>query len=47
MPDERLDVLIDGSGDDPRTITLRPGHSSYARYLELVPAAFETAEPLR
>jgi tRNA threonylcarbamoyladenosine biosynthesis protein TsaE len=43
MPDERLDVLIDGAGDDPRTITLRPGHSSYARYLDLVPA--DAADP--
>jgi tRNA threonylcarbamoyladenosine biosynthesis protein TsaE len=43
MPDERLDVLIDGSGDEPRTITLRPGDESYARYLDLVPADTETA----
>lgn len=44
MPDERLDVLIDGSGDDPRTITLRPGHASYARYLELVPEGAEDGD---
>ena len=43
MPDERLDVLIDGSGDAPRTITLRPGDESYARYLDLVPADTEPA----
>jgi tRNA threonylcarbamoyladenosine biosynthesis protein TsaE len=44
LPAERLDVLIDGAGDDPRRITLRPGDASYARYLELVPAAVEAAE---
>jgi tRNA threonylcarbamoyladenosine biosynthesis protein TsaE len=46
MPDERLDVLIDGSGDDPRTITLRPGDASYARYLELVPVDVEAGDQL-
>ncbi len=44
MPAERLDVLIDGAGDDPRRITIRPGHSAYARYLEAVPATVETAD---
>jgi tRNA threonylcarbamoyladenosine biosynthesis protein TsaE len=44
MPDERLDVLIDGAGDDPRRITIRPGSAGYARYLAAVPA---TAEPDR
>jgi tRNA threonylcarbamoyladenosine biosynthesis protein TsaE len=47
MPDERLDVLIAGSGDDPRTITLRPGHVSYARYLDLVPTDGAGAEAAR
>jgi tRNA threonylcarbamoyladenosine biosynthesis protein TsaE len=37
MPAERLDVTIDGAGDDPRTITIRAGHRSYARYLLAVP----------
>ena len=44
LPAERLDVLIEGAGDDPRHITLRPGDDSYARYLELVPATVEAAE---
>ena len=43
LPDERLDVLIDGAGYDPRRITLRPGNAEYARYLALVPAATELA----
>jgi tRNA threonylcarbamoyladenosine biosynthesis protein TsaE len=43
MPHERLDVLIDGSGDEPRRITLRPGHATYARYLDAVPAGVEVA----
>ena len=34
LPAERLDVLIDGAGDDPRRITLRPGHHDYVRYLD-------------
>ena len=33
LPDARLDVRIDGSGDDPRTITLVAGTPEYARYL--------------
>ena len=37
MPAERLDVVIDGAGDDPRTITIRAGRRSYARYIEAVP----------
>jgi tRNA threonylcarbamoyl adenosine modification protein YjeE len=35
LPQARLDVRIDGSGDDPRTITLIAGTSDYARYLEV------------
>jgi tRNA threonylcarbamoyladenosine biosynthesis protein TsaE len=42
LPDERLDVLVDGAGDDPRRITLRPGDAGYARYLERVPETAET-----
>ncbi len=42
LPDARLDVLIDGAGDDPRRITLRPGDAAYGRYLDAVPATVET-----
>jgi tRNA threonylcarbamoyladenosine biosynthesis protein TsaE len=41
LPAERLDVLIDGAGDDPRRITLRPGNAGYVRYLEAIPAKTE------
>jgi tRNA threonylcarbamoyladenosine biosynthesis protein TsaE len=34
LPAGRLDVLIDGTGDDVRRITLRPGDVAHARYLE-------------
>ena len=34
LPAARLDVLIDGTGDDERRITLRAGTDEYARYLE-------------
>jgi tRNA threonylcarbamoyladenosine biosynthesis protein TsaE len=44
LPDERLDILIDGAGDEPRRITLRPGDATYARYLEAVPAKVEAAD---
>jgi tRNA threonylcarbamoyladenosine biosynthesis protein TsaE len=33
LPDARLDVVLDGTGDDPRTITLRAG-AAHERYLE-------------
>lgn len=33
LPAARLDVLIDGSGDDERRITLRAGSDDYTRYL--------------
>ena len=33
LPDQRLDVVIDGSGDEPRSITLRPGRPDLDRYL--------------
>ena len=32
---------IDGAGDDPRRIVLRPGDPGYVRYLEAVPAETE------
>jgi tRNA threonylcarbamoyladenosine biosynthesis protein TsaE len=34
LPAGRLDVLIDGTGDDERRITLRASTDEYARYLE-------------
>lgn len=37
LPVARLDVLIDGTGDDERRITLRAGDAGYARYLDAVP----------
>jgi tRNA threonylcarbamoyladenosine biosynthesis protein TsaE len=44
LPAERLDVLIDGSGDEPRRITLRPGTATYSRYLDAVPSGIETTD---
>ena len=38
LPAGRLDVLIDGTGDEPRQITLRAGDSSYRRYLKAAAA---------
>ena len=37
LPAERLDVIIDGSGDEPRAITLRANGGGARRYLEAVP----------
>ncbi len=37
LPETRLDVRLDGSGDEPRTITVRAGSPSLARYLAVVP----------
>jgi tRNA threonylcarbamoyladenosine biosynthesis protein TsaE len=34
LPAARLDVVIDGTGDEPRTIALRTSDPAYARYLE-------------
>ncbi len=34
LPASRLDVVIEGTGDEPRTITLRTVDRAYARYLE-------------
>jgi tRNA threonylcarbamoyladenosine biosynthesis protein TsaE len=34
MPDDRLEVFIDGTGDDPRTILLRAEGGQYRRYVE-------------
>lgn len=37
LPDARLDVRLDGTGDEPRTVSLRAGSPSLARYLAVVP----------
>jgi tRNA threonylcarbamoyladenosine biosynthesis protein TsaE len=37
LPAERLDVRIDGSGDDPRVITVRAGTLELRRYLDAIP----------
>jgi tRNA threonylcarbamoyladenosine biosynthesis protein TsaE len=34
LPRSRLDVIIDGTGDDPRRIALRIADDGYRRYLE-------------
>lgn len=36
LPAARLDVRIDGTGDDPRSITLVAGSAAYRRYLDAV-----------
>ncbi|HEY3333820.1 MAG TPA: tRNA (adenosine(37)-N6)-threonylcarbamoyltransferase complex ATPase subunit type 1 TsaE [Candidatus Limnocylindrales bacterium] len=36
LPDGRLDVVIDGIGDEPRRIALRTADEGYRRYLEVV-----------
>lgn len=38
MPADRLEVEIDGSGDEPRRISIRPGNRAYARYLAALQA---------
>jgi tRNA threonylcarbamoyladenosine biosynthesis protein TsaE len=37
MPAARLDVIIEGTGDEPRRIALRAVDPAYGRYLEIVP----------
>ena len=34
LPGSRLDISIDGSGDEPRTVTLWPADARHDRYLE-------------
>jgi tRNA threonylcarbamoyladenosine biosynthesis protein TsaE len=34
LPRARLDVVIDGTGDEPRRIAIRAGDEGYRRYLE-------------
>jgi tRNA threonylcarbamoyladenosine biosynthesis protein TsaE len=41
MPEERLEVVIDGTGDEPRTIELRAEGKRYRRYLAAIPAGTE------
>ena len=36
MPAAHLDVVIEGTGDDPRTITIRTGSAEYERYLAML-----------
>jgi tRNA threonylcarbamoyladenosine biosynthesis protein TsaE len=35
LPADRLDVRIDGTGEDPRSITLVAGSDAYRRYLDV------------
>jgi tRNA threonylcarbamoyladenosine biosynthesis protein TsaE len=44
MPAGRLDVFIDGTGDDPRRIAIRAESDGYARYLAAVPAELVAVE---
>jgi tRNA threonylcarbamoyladenosine biosynthesis protein TsaE len=37
LPEARLDVRIDGAGDEPRTITVTAGTPELRRYLEAIP----------
>jgi len=41
MPDDRLEVVIEGTGDEPRQIELRAEGSRYRRYLAAIRAAVE------
>ncbi len=37
LPAERIDIVIDGAGDEPRAITVRAKGENLRRYLEAVP----------
>jgi tRNA threonylcarbamoyladenosine biosynthesis protein TsaE len=37
LPEGRVDVVIDGTGEEPRTIAVRAGTPSLARYLAALP----------
>ena len=37
LPAQRLDVIIEGAGEEPRTITVRANGDGPRRYLEVVP----------
>jgi tRNA threonylcarbamoyladenosine biosynthesis protein TsaE len=38
LPADRLEVTIDGAGDEPRTIRIRATHHALQRYLEVLPS---------
>lgn len=44
IPDDRLDILIEGTGDDPRRIRLRAEGKGYRRYLEAADEAKSAAD---
>ncbi len=37
LPEARLDVVISGTGEEPREITVRAGAEAYRRYIEAIP----------
>ena len=37
LPVQRLDIVIDGAGDEPREITVRAGTDALQRYLDAIP----------
>ena len=37
LPTERLDVVIEGGGDEPRSVVLRAASKGHARYLDVAP----------
>lgn len=37
LPTARVDVIIDGAGEEPRTITVRVGTPELGRYLDVIP----------
>jgi tRNA threonylcarbamoyladenosine biosynthesis protein TsaE len=37
LPEGRLDIVIDGSGEEPRQIIVRAGTTDLGRYLEAIP----------
>jgi tRNA threonylcarbamoyladenosine biosynthesis protein TsaE len=36
LPDQRLDVVIDGAGDEPRSVAVRAGTPALRRYVEAI-----------
>ena len=44
MPDVRLDVLIEGTGDEPRRIELVAEGERYERYIDAIPRDAEIVE---
>ncbi len=37
LPAQRLDVVIQGAGDEPRQITVKAGTDAFQRYLDAIP----------